>query len=140
MFPDIEVVTRRHSGAIVRTGYAALAEEARLLSRALASQGIGAGDRVATLSGNCDHHLALWYAISGMGAVTHPLNPRLARDQLAWIANQAGDRILFVDPGFVDLAEALAPNLASVETFVVLRSEEHTSELQSLMRISHAVF
>src|SRR3546814_15933673 len=28
-------------------------------------------------------------------------------------------RILFVDPGFVDLAEALAPNLASVETFVV---------------------
>src|SRR3546814_1590196 len=67
MFPDIEVVTRRHSGAIVRTGYAALAEEARLLSRALASQGIGAGDRVA-------------------------------------------------------------------------RSEEHTSELQSLMRISYAVF
>src|SRR3546814_2897602 len=43
MFPDIEVVTRRHSGAIVRTGYAALAEEARLLLRALASQGIGAG-------------------------------------------------------------------------------------------------
>src|SRR3546814_11759485 len=60
MFPGIEGVTRRHSGAIVRTGYAALAEEARLLSRALASQGIGAGDRVATLSGNCDHHLALW--------------------------------------------------------------------------------
>src|SRR3546814_5677326 len=30
MFPDIEVVTRRHSGGIVRTGYAALAEEARL--------------------------------------------------------------------------------------------------------------
>src|SRR3546814_12316812 len=55
-----------------------------------------------------------------MGAVTHPLNPRLAPDQLAWIANQAGDRILFVDPGFVDLAEALAPNLPSVETFVVL--------------------
>src|SRR3546814_13232245 len=55
-----------------------------------------------------------------MGAVTHPLNPRLARDQLAWIANQAGDRILFVDPGFVDLAEALAPHLASDETFVVL--------------------
>src|SRR3546814_14571464 len=69
-----------------------------------------------------------------MGAVTHPLNPRLARDQLAWIANQAGDRILFVDPGFVDLAEALAPNLASVETFVVLapRAEVPPNRLDAL--------
>src|SRR3546814_16223679 len=108
-------MTRRNSGGFVLTGYAALAEEARLLSRALASQCIGAGDRVATISGTFDHHLALWYAISGMGAVTHPLNPRLARDQLARIANQTGDRILFVDPCFTALAATLAPNLASVQ-------------------------
>src|SRR3546814_2382678 len=40
------------------------------------------------------------------------------------------------DPGFVHLAHAWAAGdgLASV------RSEEHTSELQSLMRISYAVF
>src|SRR3546814_4044552 len=61
MFPDIEVVTRRHSGAIARTGYAALAEEARLLSRAPASQGICTAASVAPLSGHCDPQLALWY-------------------------------------------------------------------------------
>src|SRR3546814_16282947 len=75
MFPDIEVVTRRHSGAIVRTGHAALPEEARLLPRALASPGIGAAGRVATLSGNGAPHLAHWCAISGMRAVTNPPTP-----------------------------------------------------------------
>src|SRR3546814_5334601 len=33
-----------------------------------------------------------------------------------------------------------APNVASVKTSLTIRSEEHTSELQSLMRISYSVF
>src|SRR3546814_1330321 len=37
------------------------------------------------------------------------------------------------------LAQALAPT-GALMTFLALRSEEHTSELQSLMRISYAVF
>ena len=119
-FPEVEVATRRPDGSIAHSGYAAIAAEARALSRALGARGIGAGDRVATLAWNGDHHLALWYAISGMGAVTHPLNPRMSRDQLVWIANQAADRILFLDPGFLPLAEALAPALPQVETYVVL--------------------
>src|SRR3546814_8492254 len=39
---------------------------------------------------------------------------------------------------FADLAITLKPGADGVEP--VLRSEEHTSELQSLMRISYAVF
>src|SRR3546814_2133782 len=38
-------------------------------------------------------------------------------------------------------ATALTPRAAGVDQFTaLLRSEEHTSELQSLMRISYAVF
>src|SRR3546814_7825051 len=35
---------------------------------------------------------------------------------------------------------ALEPSLAETDAAIGLRSEEHTSELQSLMRISYAVF
>src|SRR3546814_4648632 len=38
-----------------------------------------------------------------------------------------------------DVAELLEPSVASVNSALQRRSEEHTSELQSLMRISYAV-
>src|SRR3546814_9810604 len=51
------------------------------------------------------------------------------------------------DPDTLAVARALAPRLAQLsgeriraELLRLLRSEEHTSELQSLMRISYAVF
>src|SRR3546814_6282603 len=38
------------------------------------------------------------------------------------------------------LGAAVAPTGAEIQRFYTARSEEHTSELQSLMRISYAVF
>ena len=46
----------------------------------LADFGVGAGDRVATLAWNSQAHVEAWYAIMGMGAVCHTLNPRLTAD------------------------------------------------------------
>src|SRR3546814_6605566 len=45
-------------------------------------------------------------------------------------------------PGTVHISYSLpdAKNLLYVKALVTIRSEEHTSELQSLMRISYAVF
>src|SRR3546814_1778575 len=48
-------------------------------------------------------------------------------------------QIEMASPIFRDLPEA-ADYLAQVRTGLTQRSEEHTSELQSLMRISYAVF
>src|SRR3546814_6263034 len=45
------------------------------------------------------------------------------------------------DPRLADALESLADRMESLAArLAVLRSEEHTSELQSLMRISYAVF
>src|SRR3546814_6528486 len=51
----------------------------------------------------------------------------------------------FVDPGVYSMVEVLAPTMIDyarpeLAATMVPRSEEHTSELQSLMRISYAVF
>ena len=45
--------------------------------------GVRTGDRVATLAWNSQAHVEAWYAIMGMGAVCHTLNPRLTADQTA---------------------------------------------------------
>ena len=67
------------------------------------AMGIGQGDRVATLAWNGYRHFELYYAISGIGAVCHTINPRLFPDQLTYIVNHAKDRILFFDLTFAPL-------------------------------------
>src|SRR3546814_3629046 len=94
-----------------------------------------------------------------MGAVLHTANPRLSDKQIAFTIAHAGSRILFFEPNLAELVARLRPLLPGIERYVLpaergtiapdvadtlnyeaLRSEEHTSELQSLMRISYAVF
>src|SRR3546814_7762008 len=47
---------------------------------------------------------------------------------------------VIVAAGLVAWTDSAWPDLAVASVIAVLRSEEHTSELQSLMRISYAVF
>ena len=63
------------------------------------------GDRVATLAWNDHRHLELYYAVSGIGAVCHTINPRLPQKQLGYIIEHANDALIFVDEGLVGLLE-----------------------------------
>src|SRR3546814_5043124 len=79
---------------------------------------------------------------------------RIAHDRPARLPQVAAEHhfdraIAFADPDLDDrgtedvagVAEATVHGTVRDEiAFIVLRSEEHTSELQSLMRISYAVF
>jgi fatty-acyl-CoA synthase len=100
---DREVVSRSIEGPIVRTTYCAIHERARRLSNALLALGVKQGDRVGTLAWNTGRHIEAWYAIMGIGAVCHTLNPRLFADQLCYIMNHAEDRVIFVDLPFLPI-------------------------------------
>jgi acyl-CoA synthetase (AMP-forming)/AMP-acid ligase II len=119
--PAVEVVSRLGDDTIHRTNYATVERRARQLMRVLQSLGVKHGDRVATLAWNSYRHLELYYAVSGMGAVCHTINPRLALDDIAYIVNHAEDVVLFADPGSAALVTALAPLVRdSVRTVVLL--------------------
>jgi fatty-acyl-CoA synthase len=120
-----EVVSRRLEGDIHRTTYRALAARARQLAKAMAALGVGDGDRVATLAWNGYRHLELYYAVSGMGAVLHTLNPRLHPDQVVWIADHAEDQVLCFDLTFLPLVEAVAARLKTVRHFVLMADRTH---------------
>lgn len=117
---DREIVSREADGSVTRTNYRDLRDTARRVSDALLAAGIAPGDRVATLGWNSARHMAAWYGATNIGAVLHTLNPRLFPDQIAWIANHAGDRLLFVDPGFAALAARLARDVPTIERIVFL--------------------
>jgi fatty-acyl-CoA synthase len=124
-----EIVTRSVEGPIVRTTYAELAERALRLSNALLALGIAPGDRVATLAWNTARHMEAWYAIMGMGAVCHTLNPRLFIEQLRYIINDAQDRIIFTDLTFLPTLMDLRAKLPSVEHIVVMTDRAHMAEV-----------
>ena len=98
---DTEIVTRTVEGPIHRHTYRDAHGRARKLAKALASLGVGMGDRVATLAWNTHRHFEIYYAVSGMGAVCHTINPRLFPPQIVYIVNHAEDSFVFVDLTFV---------------------------------------
>ena len=125
-----ELVCRRDDGTLFRTTYAALSVRARRLATVLQGLGVKAGDRVGTLAMNSDRHFELYYAISGIGAVCNTINPRLTPDDVAYIAAHAEDGVIFADPCFVPLVEAVAPALVgTLRAVVVLSDAPHAVKL-----------
>ena len=115
---DREIVSRDAEGRVTRSTYAAIHADAKRVSNALAAEGIRQGDRVATMGWNSARHLSAWYGAAGMGVVLHTLNPRLFLEQIAYIANHAGDRLLIADPATADLVEELLPQVPSIEKVI----------------------
>ncbi len=117
---DTEIVSRRVEGDIHRTTYAQVRSRAKQLARALDGFGLERGDRVGTLAWNGYRHYELYYGVSGSGRVLHTLNPRLHPDQIAWIINHAGDRVLAFDMTFTPIIQAIAARCPKVEQWVAL--------------------
>jgi fatty-acyl-CoA synthase len=132
-----EVVSRSVEGPIHRTNYGEIHARSLKLAQRLARDGIGIGDRVATMAWNTWRHMETWYGILGVGAVYHTLNPRLFHDQITWIMNDAEDRMLFVDLTFIKLVEAIAPKVPSLERIVILTDDAHMPETSLANAISY---
>ncbi len=115
-----DVVGVDSDGRLVRSDWGEIGRRARRLAAGLERAGISDGDRVATIAWNNTRHLEAYYGITGIGAVLHTVNPRLHDDQLVYILNHAGDRIVFVDADFWPIVERIADRCPTVEQWVRL--------------------
>ncbi|MCW5663109.1 MAG: fatty-acid--CoA ligase [Piscinibacter sp.] len=132
---DVEIVSKRVEGDIHRYTYRDAELRARKLAQALARLGCAPGDRVGTLAWNGYRHFEIYYGASGSGLVLHTINPRLFPEQIAWIVNDAEDRVLCFDLSFLPLVEKLAPQLRSVKQFVLLAGRSHMPAQTSLANL-----
>ncbi|MAK11827.1 MAG: long-chain-fatty-acid--CoA ligase [Rhizobiales bacterium TMED83] len=126
--PEREIVSRLVEGNIHRETYADAHLRARKLSQALQALGFGQGDVLATLAWNTHRHFEAWYGITGIGGVYHTLNPRLFADQLSYIINHAGDKVIFTDLTFVPILEGIEKDIPDVKGFIIMTDAAHMPE------------
>ena len=98
-----------------RITYAALQGRAEALSALLAARGVQAGQVVAAFMKNSAAFVELAIATSRIGAVFLPINFRLAREEVAYILENAGAQLLFADAEFDAVVGGL-PGLIALDT------------------------
>jgi len=122
---ETEIVSRTVEGPIHRYTYAEAHRRCKRVGNALRNLGVAPGDRIATLAWNGYRHFELFFGISGIGAVCHTLNPRLAPQQLVYIINHAEDSYIFADLTFIPLLERIAAELKGLRGIVVMTDSAH---------------
>jgi fatty-acyl-CoA synthase len=122
---DTEIVTRSVEGPIHRVTYAEMHRRTQQLANALIALGIKPGDRVATLAWNTWRHMELYFAVAGIGAVCHTINPRLSPEQMRYIIDHAEDRLLFFDLTFADAVAQHCTGHANLKRRIVLTDAAH---------------
>ena len=131
-----EVVARLLDDSLHRYTYAEMAGRVRQAANALRRLGVGYGDVVGTLAWNHHWHMECFYAIPGIGAVCHTVNPRLFEEQIVYIINHAMDQVLLIDQDFVELVEGIVDQLPNVKQFVILGARgcvDHPSGLGDVL-------
>lgn len=118
-FPEREIVSRKHDENIFRYSYGEAFKRVCKLANALEKLGVEVGDRVGVLSWNTHRFYELFFGISGIGAVVVEMNLRLHPNEIAYIANHAQVKTLFVDETLLPLAEAVASK-TKIKKFVVI--------------------
>ncbi|NBS94760.1 MAG: long-chain-fatty-acid--CoA ligase [Betaproteobacteria bacterium] len=117
---QVEVVSRRVEGDIHRYTWADCAIRTRQLASALEGIGIRQGERVGTLAWNGYRHLETYYAVCGMGAITHTINPRLHPDQIVWMIGHAENVAIAFDMTFLPIIQTIWARCPSVKTWIAL--------------------
>ncbi len=78
--------------------YAEVAALAARQAARLDALGVGPGDRVAIVSHNSARLLVSFFGVAGYGRVLVPVNFRLRPDEVRYIVEHSGARVLLIDP------------------------------------------
>ena len=82
--------------------YERVGELARAQAAKLDELGIGFGERVAYVSHNSARLFTAFFGVTGYGRVLVPVNFRLSADEVRYIVEHSGSRMLYVDPELED--------------------------------------
>jgi fatty-acyl-CoA synthase len=89
----------------LRWSYRELGREVGRLAAALAQAGVEAGDRVAFLAPNVPALLAAHFAVPRLGAVLVAINTRLHPDEVAYILEHSGAKVVLCDVELAPLVQ-----------------------------------
>src|SRR5215471_7124721 len=102
----LAVIDDRPGAAVVSWTYAQLEAEANRLANALASLGVGLGDKVIWCGPNSPRVVAVINATRKLGAVAVPLNYRLTAAEARFIVTHSDACAAYVDAEYAHLMPA----------------------------------
>ena len=99
----------------LRLTYGELGSRCRRLASGLRARGVGRGDRVAVLMGNCHRFLESYTAVPGIGAAIVPLNTRDTPSEHAAVLRDCRPQLLIADEQHREIAIELAGTAAVID-------------------------
>ncbi len=108
--------------------WAAFDARVKAMAAVFAAHGVGKGDRVLVQSRNCNQMFESFFAALRLGAVWVPANFRGAPDDLAWMADLSGARLLLCDAAFPEHAAVDGP-----ETVLAIGAADFAPDIDALM-------
>jgi fatty-acyl-CoA synthase len=103
-----------------RTSYRDFAAEATRLAHALQASGIDPGDRVAYLCPNIPELLIAHFAVPLAGAVLVAINTRLAAEEVRYICDHSGAKLLVVDSELRSIIDPVETQLETIQEIVTV--------------------
>ena len=103
-----------------RTSYRAFASEATRLAHALRASGIDPGDRVAYLCPNIPELLVAHFAVPLAGAVLVAINTRLAAEEVRYICDHSGAKLLVVDSELRSIIDPVQDRFETIDEIVTV--------------------
>jgi fatty-acyl-CoA synthase len=100
--------------------YTRIGELARAMAARHDQLGLAVGDRVAFVSHNSARLFSAFFGVCGYGRVLVPVNFRLSFDEVQYIVEHSGSRVVYVDP---ELEDALS-GLKTEHVFVLGEDDE----------------
>ena len=103
-----------------RRSWGELLARAGQVANGLVAAGVGSQDRIAFLDKNGVEHFEVFYGAALLNAVCVDVNWRLAPPEVEYIVNDAEAKVLVVGHEFVPVLDAIAANLTTVSTIIVI--------------------
>ncbi len=130
VYPDrVAVVDEpdQPAASLGRRTYRELGDLARAQAAALDDLGLQVGDRVAIVSHNAARLLTSFFGVAAFGRVLVPINFRLNAEEIRYIVEHCGAKVLLLDPELEEVTAGLQPGeVGNLEhRFVLGRDDEH---------------
>ncbi len=109
------------------TSWLELNQRANQIMAAFSASGVVAGDTIAIFAGNCREYFELITAANHAGIIYVPVNWHFAADELDYVVENAGCKLLFIEGQFLDRAA----NLSSIERISIRQSAEGFTDYES---------
>lgn len=125
--PDQEIVYRDQMRYTYSTMYARVLR----LASALQALGVKKGTKVGVVEFDSHRYLEVYFAIPGIGAVLHTINPMLAPESLFYTLMHAEDEVLIFHEDFAPLVAQVRPRLPSIRKYIVLTDKKEKPDVRA---------